>query len=470
MKIFLFLTIFFYNLYGNIEINNTTEKAIITSHSKNIWIKTYQNYKNYNIVINNISKTDLKIKNTVDNPKQFEDLTKKLSIYKSKLELYDKNNNFDNIIRKFKYDTPNITLRDFIFKNSESKLKLNISKYITLKNDFYLAIATLQHNYNNAILSNPHDPKIKFLKDDLDYFNEYTENIEKIYQNLLESKIDLDKKYNEYQNDIFTKHIITLLIIVITYIIYKLLSSTIFYLTRNKENFEDQKNYKKLLSFLFIFSMLIFVLIRYIDDIIYIITFLSVVAAALTIAMREILLNIAGAIYIFFGSILKVGDRIMVQFETKHTIGDITDISLIKIKLNEVEDYTNLKEVKNVGRTIYIPNSYIFTKVFYNYSLKKNGIVNELLEFEFDSNSDFKILEEITNTVFSQLKLSYKILFNLNSTKTGIIAMISYQTNYKEASKNRSILSIKLLEEYNKNTLIKLKGSKISSKKGDDEE
>jgi len=470
LKIFLFLTIFFYNLYGNIEINNTTEKAIITSHSKNIWIKTYQNYKNYNIVINNISKTDLKIKNTVDNPKQFEDLTKKLSIYKSKLELYDKNNNFDNIIRKFKYDTPNITLRDFIFKNSESKLKLNISKYITLKNDFYLAIATLQHNYNNAILSNPHDPKIKFLKDDLDYFNEYTENIEKIYQNLLESKIDLDKKYNEYQNDIFTKHIITLLIIVITYIIYKLLSSTIFYLTRNKENFEDQKNYKKLLSFLFIFSMLIFVLIRYIDDIIYIITFLSVVAAALTIAMREILLNIAGAVYIFFGSILKVGDRIMVQFETKHTIGDITDISLIKIKLNEVEDYTNLKEVKNVGRTIYIPNSYIFTKVFYNYSLKKNGIVNELLEFEFDSNSDFKILEEITNTVFSQLKLSYKILFNLNSTKTGIIAMISYQTNYKEASKNRSILSIKLLEEYNKNTLIKLKGSKISSKKGDDEE
>ena len=470
MKIFLFLTIFFYNLYGNTEINNTTEKAIITSQSKNIWIKTYQNYKNYNIVINNISKTDLKIKNTVDNPKQFEDLTKKLSIYKSKLELYDKNNNFDNIIRKFKYDTPNITLRDFIFKNSESKLKLNISKYITLKNDFYLAIATLQHNYNNAILSNPHDPKIKFLKDDLDYFNEYTENIEKIYQNLLESKIDLDKKYNEYQNDIFTKHIITLLIIIITYIIYKLLSSIIFYLTRNKENFEDQKNYKKLLSFLFIFSMLIFVLIRYIDDIIYIITFLSVVAAALTIAMREILLNIAGAIYIFFGSILKVGDRIMVQFETKHTIGDITDISLIKIKLNEVEDYTNLKEVKNVGRTIYIPNSYIFTKVFYNYSLKKNGIVNELLEFEFDSNSDFKILEEITNTVFSQLKLSYKILFNLNSTKTGIIAMISYQTNYKEASKNRSILSIKLLEEYNKNTLIKLKGSKISSKKGDDEE
>jgi len=469
LKIFLFLTIFFYNLYGNTEINNTTEKAIITSQSKNIWIKTYQNYKNYNIVINNISKTDLKIKNTVDNPKQFEDLTKKLSIYKSKLELYDKNNNFDNIIRKFKYDTPNITLRDFIFKNSESKLKLNISKYITLKNDFYLAIATLQHNYNNAILSNPHDPKIKFLKDDLDYFNEYTENIEKIYQNLLESKIDLDKKYNEYQNDIFTKHIITLLIIVITYIIYKLLSSTIFYLTRNKENFEDQKNYKKLLSFLFIFSMLIFVLIRYIDDIIYIITFLSVVAAALTIAMREILLNIAGAIYIFFGSILKVGDRIMVQFETKHTIGDITDISLIKIKLNEVEDYTNLKEVKNVGRTIYIPNSYIFTKVFYNYSLKKNGIVNELLEFEFESSTDFKVVEEITSTIFTQLNLSHKILFNLNSTKTGIVAIISYQTNYKEASKNRSILAIALLEEYNKNTQIKIKGSKTSSKGSDEE-
>jgi len=458
-----------YTAYSN-DHKAIEQKKFDIDISKNVWIKTYQNYKNYNIIINNISKTDFKIKNINNDMKQLDDLNQKLSIYQSKLELYDKNNNFDNIIRKYKFEIPIITLRDFIFKNTESKLNKHISKYVTLKNDFYLGMATIKNNYNNLITSNPEDPKLRYIKNDLDYFNEYSENIEKTYLNLLESKDELYSKYDEYEGDVFTKHVVTLIIIIITYLIYKLISTIIFYLARNKENYEKQKNYKKLLSLLFVFITVVFVIVRYIDDIMYIITFLSVVAAALTIAMREILLNIAGAIYIFFGSILKVGDRIMVQFETKHTIGDISNISLIKIKLNEVEDYSNIKEVKNVGRTIYIPNSYIFTKVFYNYSLKKNGIINDLLEFEFDSSSDFGEVENITNKVFSLFSISYTITFSLNSLKTGIIGLISYETNYKESSINRSKLSVKLLEEYKKSGPIKLKNSKVPSKKNDDEE
>ena len=262
----------------------------------------------------------------------------------------------------------------------------------------------------------------------------------------------------------------TIVIIIIAYTLYKILSVLIFHFTHNKENHQEQKNYKKLISLLFIFFIILFIFIRYIDDLIYIITFLSVVAAALTIAMREVLLNIAGAIYIFFTSMIKVGDRVMVQFETKHTIGDIVDISLIKIKLNEVEDYTNIKEVKTVGRTIYIPNSYIFTKVFYNYSLKKNGTINDLIEFEFNVNSDFKSIEQVTSEIFSTLNIQYTINFNLNTLKTGIIGLISYQTNYKDAAKNRGELSIKLLEKYHANQSIKLKTSKSTASKINDEE
>jgi len=461
--------LFIFTAYGNDNFI-VEQKKIEVNLSKNIWIKTYQNYKNYNIVINNISKIDLKIKNLNNDSKQIEELNQKLSLYRSKLELYDKNNNFDNIIRQFKYEIPTITLRDFIFKNSKSKLNKNISKYVTLKNDFYLGMATIQNNYDNLKISNLNSTKLKYIKNDLEYFNEYSENIEKTYLNLLESRDELHNKYDEYKDEVFTKHIVTLTIILGTYLIYKLASTVIFYLTQNKENYEEQKNYKKLLSLFFVFSIIIFIISRYIDDLLYIITFLSVVAAALTIAMREILLNIAGAIYIFFGSIIKVGDRVMVQFETKHTIGDIIDISLVKMKLNEVVDYTSLKEVKTVGRTIYIPNSYIFTKVFYNYSLKKNGTINDLMEFEFNSNSDFKIIEQVTSEVFIEFNIIHTITFNLNNLKTGIVGLISYQTNYKEASRNRGELSIRLLEEYNSHKDIKLKIAKVSTPKISDEE
>ena len=268
------------------------------------------------------------------------------------------------------------------------------------------------------------------------------------------------KKYEEYKDEIFIKHLFTLGMIILFYIIYKVLASLVFFFTHNKENHEEQKHYKKLLSLLFVLLVIVFIAIRYIDDIMYIITFLSVIAAALTLATREIILNIAGAVYIFFTSIVKVGDRVMVQFETKHTIGDIVDISLIKMKLNEIEDYTNIKEIKNVGRTIYVPNSYIFTKVFYNYSLKKNGIITDLIEFEFDVNNNFELIEQITHDTLTNLGITYKLIFNLNSTKTAIVALISYQTNYKRASKTRGEVAIKLLTEYKNNDSIKLKAAK----------
>ena len=461
MKYFVIVLFFYASLFSfNSKTQESTKNELTIS--KNIWIKTYQNFKNYNIIINNISKTELKIKNLKNNSSQIELLTKKLSLYKSKLELYDKNNNFDEIIRKFKYLPPSITLRDFIFQNSATVLDKNIIKYINFKNDFYLAIATLQNSYNSLKNTDKTNNKLKSLQEDLDYFNEYSENIEKTYQNLLESQDDLNKKYREYKDEIFIKHIITLAIIVVTYILYKFIATIIFYITQNKENYQEQKNYKKLLSILFLFFILLFLFIRYIDDLIYIITFLSVVAAALTIAMREILLNIAGAIYIFFSSVIKVGDRVMVQFETKHTIGDILDISLVKTKLYEIDDYSNIKEIKSVGRTIYIPNSYIFTKVFYNYSLQKNGIISELIEFDFDSNSNFKIVEHTVDTIFKELQIDYSIQFNLNTLKTGIIGTISYQSNYKQVAKNRSIISIKLLEAFKNTECIVLKASKFS--------
>jgi small-conductance mechanosensitive channel len=469
VKILLILIFLVFSSFGSsttIKERENVEK----SNSKNIWIKTYQNFKNYNILINNISKIELKIKDSQNDNTQLEKLNTRHTLYKSKLELYDKNNNFDTILRKFIFIIPNITLRDFIFQTSNNLLNKNIEKYITFKNSFYLAKATIQNNYDSLYNKHPNGEKLKYIKDDLEYFKEYTENIEKTYQNLLETREELNKRYREYKDEIFFKHIITLSIILVSYIVYKLISTLIFYIKQNKENVEEQKNYKKLLSVLFVFFILIFVIARYIDDLIYFITFLSVVAAALTLAMREILLNIAGAIYIFFSSVIKVGDRVMVQFETKHTVGDIIDISLVKIKLNELEDYTNLKEIKSVGRTIYIPNSYIFTKVFYNYSLKKNGIINELIEFDFDSSSNFTVIEEITENIFTQVNISHTISFNLNNLKTGIIALISYQTNYKKASKNRSIISIKLLEAYKNTEHIKLKTARTMPAKVPEDE
>ena len=427
----------------------------------NIWLKTYQNYKNYNTIISNISKLEYRIKKTKQSSPEINQLYNKLNINKSKLSLYEKNNSFDNLLLQYKFEIPTITLREYVFKSSYKDLEKMIEKYILIKNQFYLAKSSLENLYKNPQEDQENKKDINIVKNDLEYFMDYSENIEKAHQNLIETKSEYDKKLEEYKNDVLYKHLFTLALLLGLYIIYKVLS--IFLKNRDTD-------YHKFSFLVFLGSAVIFLLVRYIDDFIYIITFLSVIAAALTIATREIILNIAGAIYIFFSNIIRVGDRVMVQFETKHTIGDIVNISIIKMKLQEVDDYSNLKEVKTVGRTIYIPNSYIFTKVFYNYNSKKDGLIYDLMEFEFDINNDFSQIEKIVDQTLNDLINEYKINFTLNSTKTAVIGVVSYKVHYKEASKKRGELSILLLQEFSKHPHIKLKSAKKPLKTNEEDE
>jgi len=420
--------------------------------SKNIWIKTYVNNKNYYTIINNIVKIEQKIKKNRKNQKELEKLNRRLEVQKSKLELYERNKSFDRLLIDFKFSVPEITAYDYFYKDSQKKLVKKIDKLISMKNEFNKAYSLLNSYYKK-------NEESSVSIEDLKYFEEFLENINKTYLNLTEAKDTLENVYEEYYQDKLEKHLITFALLIIVYMIYRLL---LFIYTSIESKLKDDVNHihRKLISIFFYAIILVALVVRYLEDFMYIITFLSVVAAALTIALREVLLNIVASVYIFFSNMIRIGDRVMVQFETKHTIGDIQDISLMKIKLNEIEDYSNLKEIKNVGRTIYIPNSYVFTKVFYNYSRKKDGLINNLIEFEFSSDNDFDLIEKITSDVLSELDIPHTITFTLNNLKTGIIALISYQVNFKAASKVRSEISIKLLQAYTENENITLKSGK----------
>lgn len=441
-----------------IDLNTSTKSKQSGNiwENKNVWVKTYVNNKNYYTIINNIVKIEQKIKKNKENTKVLASLNRKLEIYKSRLRLYEQNKSFESLLLSYKFDIPKITAYDYLYKDSLNKLNKQLKKIINTKNEFNKAHSLLRNYYSknkNGAVS----------LEDIKYFEEFVENINKTYLNLLETKDELNKKYDDYYQEKLQKHIMTFVTFILVYFLYRLIL-LLFTVLENKFNKENNEGYKKIISLIFYILVFISLVIRYMEDFIYIITFLSVIAAALTIALREVILNIVASVYIFFSNTIRVGDRVMVQFETKHTIGDILDISLMKIKLNEIEDYSNLKEVKNVGRTIYIPNSYVFTKVFYNYSRKKNGLINDLIEFEFAIDNDFENIEKVTHELLSTLNITHKITFTLNNLKTGVIGLISYQTNYKEATKIRGDISIKLLQTYNLDENIKLKSSKTPKK------
>lgn len=442
MKVFIALIVSSFLLFAQ----SSEKKEIWDMH--NIWMKVYLNNKNYNTIINNISIIERKLQYKNNSLQSVEKLQKKLNLYKSKLKFYRKDSNFDVILKPYKYTIDEITIYDFLFKDSLSNIEKLLHRYTQLKKDFYLAKSKLEDAYKHEVQQNKKSKMLLSLKEDIEYFMEYSENIEKLHHDLIDSKTELSEKYKEYQEEIFTKHLRTLMTLFLAYLLYRLLYALVGYFSTKSKHPENYKSYRKILSSAFVIFSLIFLILRYIDDLAYMLTFLGVIAAALTLAAREIIMSIAGGIYLFFSHMIRVGDRIMVQFGNRHTIGDVVDVTMFQIKLHEVEDYNNLKDIKNVGRTVYIPNSYLFTNVFYNYSLKKHGRINDLVELEFNPQSDFDKIEKIADVVLDDMGIEHSITFTLNALKTGIIANISYQTNYKEASQNRGKIAIRLLKEF----------------------
>lgn len=121
-------------------------------------------------------------------------------------------------------------------------------------------------------------------------------------------------------------------------------------------------------------------------------TFVAVLSAGIAIALRDILTNFAGWIFIIWVRPLSVGDRI----EIGTNRGDVVDTGFFHITLMEIGNWVNSDQ--STGRIIYIPNSRIFTVSLANYSKGFQYLWNEipvLVTFESDWKKAKNILLDI---------------------------------------------------------------------------
>lgn len=123
-------------------------------------------------------------------------------------------------------------------------------------------------------------------------------------------------------------------------------------------------------------------------------TYLGLFSAGVALAMKDILLNIAGWIYILARQPFEVGDRIEIGGQK----GDVIDQNLFKFRIIEVGNWVHAEQ--STGRIIHIPNAWIFTEPLANYTLGFEYIWDEirvLVTFESNWRKAKGILEEIIN-------------------------------------------------------------------------
>ena len=104
-----------------------------------------------------------------------------------------------------------------------------------------------------------------------------------------------------------------------------------------------------------------------------IVTIISFVAGATTLAIREVILNLTAGLYIKMSKPFKVEDRI----EIDNIKGDVVLISALSFKVLELKDRLNGEQ--SSGIIVNIPNSKIFSNSLKNYTTAFKYIWSELV-------------------------------------------------------------------------------------------
>jgi len=185
--------------------------------------------------------------------------------------------------------------------------------------------------------------------------------------------------------------------ILVVFLIFFLLKLVVKKYITDNERFYMANKIITFTNFIVIILILFF---NYIENASYLVTILGFASAGIAIAMKDWFMSILGWLVIVFGGSVHVGDRIRVDMDGMKYVGDVMDISLLRMTILEDITLTSIMQNRRAGRIIFIPNNYVFTRMIANYthnSLKTvwDGVK---ITITFDSNHKkaMHIAKEIT--------------------------------------------------------------------------
>ncbi len=227
----------------------------------------------------------------------------------------------------------------------------------------------------------------------------------------------------------------------------------------------------KFITFANFSIILLIIFFNYIENASYLVTILGFASAGIAIAMKDWFMSILGWLVIVFGGSIHVGDRIRVDMDGMKYIGDVLDISLLRITILEDITLTSISHNRRAGRIVFIPNNYIFTRMIANYthySLKTvwDGVK---ITVTFDSNHKkaMHIAKEIakkyskgyTDITRKQLnKLRHHYSLKNTNVEPRIYSFIEdygidieawYLTNAYATLTLRSVISMEIVDAFN---------------------
>lgn len=252
----------------------------------------------------------------------------------------------------------------------------------------------------------------------------------------------------------------------------------------------------KAINFLNILTILLILMFSYMENVTYLVAFIGFASAGLAVAMKDLFMSIIGWFVIVLGGSIHVGDRIRVTKQGDTYIGDVLDISVLRITISEDITLQTVDVSRRAGRVIFIPNNYVFTTMLVNYTHGGVYTVWDGIDFFITFDSNYKKAMSIANevaTTYSKgytaiakttlLKLRDRYSFKSINTepriysflsRTGVQISLWYETNAYSLLTMRSAISSEILDRflleedifiaYNTTKLVKTRGDGFLTK------
>ena len=199
-------------------------------------------------------------------------------------------------------------------------------------------------------------------------------------------------------------------------------------------------------------------------------TLISFVSAAITIALKELIFNFFAGMYINAKKIFEIEDRI----EIKGIKGDVITMHSLGFEMLEIADGNEYEQ--STGKIVHIPNSAVFSEPTKNFTKAFKYIWDEIkINIELDSDveetksyiynilKNIDILKEIPKKMEDQVDdvtVEYRIYYNklepiiyTRINESHIELSLRYLVHPKKIRMVQDEIYLKVLEEYKKGNI-----------------
>ena len=263
--------------------------------------------------------------------------------------------------------------------------------------------------------------------------------------------------------------LITLIITIFISILFFTLLKLAF--RKYANNLENIYLINKIINFLNITVAVFIVAFFYIDNATYLVTILGFASAGIAIAMKDWFMNIFGWFVILMTGNFKVGDRIKVVLQNGQVeiIGDVIDITALRIVIHEDVTLTTYTKNRRAGRIIFVPNNVIFTNPIYNYTHHGLRAVWDGIDITITFDSNYKKAEYLAKEITKKYSKGYtditrkqlnklRSMYNIKNTQVepriftfigeyGVVISCWYLNNYAPLNL-RSKISAEILDAF----------------------